>query len=1085
MSEIESTQLNIPYTSTTINRDNFKFQIKQIIGTSARTKQQLSIQDDLIAYTASGGVVVNKINKSNNEVISQRFFCANNSTKHNNDSIGISSANAYLDIIKGNVTGIDDEVKKDSYGFQITNEPLEIYGNSFSSNDFEDNAPNNGASPSKLKDKVRSINCITISPNKKLLAIGETGYQPRVLIFSLAPNSQDSPIMVIYEHSYGIDKLVFSPDSKNLCSLGVINDGCINIWKLTLSGIVLQASNRCSNIINKILWHENLIITIGLRFIKIWSFENNNSNKPIVLKGRNAHLGILMSLNFIHMSILNDDEVLIVTNFNHLLVLKLNFDSPKLVALKSPSEEFYSICVDYMNELVWLGGINDKITSLPIKNLTPVELNTINLPPPESSSTKLHQKLNGIFGVSYSELNSSQKLILQLNEFSKDYLIYLSENEEIRFYNKEDSNLDKLLTNSIINSISGVKKSYNKDYLVFSKDGVIKKLTDSCDLENLLQYDIPGNEVITNTLTAVEHFNNKFVLGDRYGSLYIVEKVINDDQESESNVIFQIKAHTSTINKILYFKQHDHELICTISRDRTIQMFVNKPAGWELLQTIPIHNGNVFEISLHENQLIVCSSDRTISVHTINVEPDLMLTTFKIITLKSTPVVIGLFENELVVSTIDKQLLIYDLNFDLKRSMKLTNEKLNESLLVELMVKYQNLLIVSCSDKSLRAFDYTTGKSIGVSWGHSESLMALFINNNDEIISIGNDGCLFAWSINSNEKIRPQSIERSLTDEDFQPLYSKVARKILPTVPIGSTSPKDTSIDKNTLGGVIGSNKESLTNKTPLISPDTPTPKLSTATLKRMEAKKTQSTTTSPARSRSVSPVRSSQPQKSTTVTTTSTSTIRSPTRPTFPLHKSQNALSGITKLNQPLSSPSPARRGPTSPKSSVDLGSSNKARPFIQLNSSPTRSSFKFNNTSLPNQNNTTSNNNSLTPNTIDFDSTMKFMDNLIENSSKFKDDEKQKLVNKLNELKLKLGVNPTNETDILENYSNKLISLVEQKLNIAKNGHTKSPLNKRDFSNKSNSGISHDDISTIIATNVDLDLKEINSSVLLDDID
>ena len=55
----------------------FNLNIKKIIGTSAKNPHQFFIQDDLIAYTASGGVVVCTIDIETNEVIAQRFFCAN------------------------------------------------------------------------------------------------------------------------------------------------------------------------------------------------------------------------------------------------------------------------------------------------------------------------------------------------------------------------------------------------------------------------------------------------------------------------------------------------------------------------------------------------------------------------------------------------------------------------------------------------------------------------------------------------------------------------------------------------------------------------------------------------------------------------------------------------------------------------------------------------------------------------------------------------------------------------------------------------------------------------------------------------
>lgn len=102
-----------------------------------------------------------------------------------------------------------------------------------------------------------------------------------------------------------------------------------------------------------------------------------------------------------------------------------------------------------------------------------------------------------------------------------------------------------------------------------------------------------------------------------------------------------------------------------------------------------------------------------------------MMTKVKSLTLKSTPITMSIFDHDLVVSTSDKQLLVFELenNCEFKRSMKLINDKLNESLQVEMMEKFHHLLIVWSSDKSIRGFDYFTGKAVGVSWGHLDSLL--------------------------------------------------------------------------------------------------------------------------------------------------------------------------------------------------------------------------------------------------------------------------------------------------------------------------------------------------------------------------
>ena len=52
------------------------------------------------------------------------------------------------------------------------------------------------------------------------------------------------------------------------------------------------------------------------------------------MKGKNAILGSLLNGNFIDASILNEDELLVITDTNQLLALKLNVENPKLVILK-------------------------------------------------------------------------------------------------------------------------------------------------------------------------------------------------------------------------------------------------------------------------------------------------------------------------------------------------------------------------------------------------------------------------------------------------------------------------------------------------------------------------------------------------------------------------------------------------------------------------------------------------------------------------------------------------------------------------------------------------------------------------------
>lgn len=61
----------------------------------------------------------------------------------------------------------------------------------------------------------------------------QTGYSPRILIFSTAKDAScDNPVAAMAEHTFGVRKVAFSPDSRYLASIGTINE-CVYLkrWR--------------------------------------------------------------------------------------------------------------------------------------------------------------------------------------------------------------------------------------------------------------------------------------------------------------------------------------------------------------------------------------------------------------------------------------------------------------------------------------------------------------------------------------------------------------------------------------------------------------------------------------------------------------------------------------------------------------------------------------------------------------------------------------------------------------------------------------------------------------------------------------
>ncbi|KAG0046358.1 mitogen-activated protein kinase binding protein 1 [Gryganskiella cystojenkinii] len=161
------------------------------------------------------------------------------------------------------------------------------------------------SNPSSNKNiKPKPISCLSFSPDGQFLAIGETGHQPRILIWEVATQLL---VAELQGHKFGVQAVQFSPNSKHLVSLGFQHDGYIHVWNWR-TGLQI-ASNKVTTKVNALAFSKDgsYFVTAGLRHVKFWYLSAGSSKRSgtstahniQVIDGRAGILGELRDSNYV------------------------------------------------------------------------------------------------------------------------------------------------------------------------------------------------------------------------------------------------------------------------------------------------------------------------------------------------------------------------------------------------------------------------------------------------------------------------------------------------------------------------------------------------------------------------------------------------------------------------------------------------------------------------------------------------------------------------------------------------------------------------------------------------------------------
>ena len=215
----------------------------------------------------------------------------------------------------------------------------------------------------------------------------QTGYNPRVLIFSTASGStSDVPCSILSDHSFGICSVAFSDDSHWLCTLGNTFDGFILIYSVNAKtgAARLHSSNKCSNV-NRVIWMGDRVVSIGIRHAKVWrthvspsktrpesdniGIASSKSPAPKTFAGRNCLLGPLMDATFTSAAAISDCRAVLCTAQGDICLLDDSHETQQLERVAHVDFGILCVLVDHACGLIWIGGREGSMMSMHLDTL--------------------------------------------------------------------------------------------------------------------------------------------------------------------------------------------------------------------------------------------------------------------------------------------------------------------------------------------------------------------------------------------------------------------------------------------------------------------------------------------------------------------------------------------------------------------------------------------------------------------------------------------------------------------------------------------------------------------------------------------
>lgn len=670
------------------NGPTSSLELRTVIGTTTDGPTGFSCHpdSDAFAFCAGSTVVLGKVDA--HRQVTQRFFRAHPT---------IGAVNPIFSFYDESTTSNTPEKRRRT----VLPTKAGGFGVTASGSPRRDLNDDNNPKPWTAKDRVKAVSSLSLTINGRFLAVGETGYCPRVLIFSTDNESRiDLPLSIITEHSFGVRAVAFSHDSRYLATLGEANDGFLFIWSFDprTGAVKLHSTNKCTANIYDMKWCGDSLITVGIRHIKVWRIperlrtsptklrgrrldgESSASQSPQALLGRNCLLGSLADATFTCVTAISSNEAVVCTDRGQVCIIGGTDNSQEIKISRQLGFGIYAVAAKSSTGKVIFGGVNAALHREDAESLRCLA-SPARWPSSREMSPASYKPSPKLFspGGSLSRIQRRRHHRITALGWLGSNIISIDSTYNIDVLSSDDEEgLASIKTcQSHHDPIHGLRILPGKcelgAFFTWSPNGKLNFWDNAGKLQYSKAVEVgsvqgEGNDV-QNELKVVQICGRAehFVCGDKIGVLKIIKS-------SDWSVLHEMRAHGTDVTDVAV---HDHagtSLIATCGRDRVVQLFAMKhcPLGnlvtgrpnsylsdasppnlqlemtagsFELLQTMDDHVGAVGHVifTAQGERLLSCSADRTVIVRDqvtrqSGTSTSIAYYSSRIITLKSSPI---------------------------------------------------------------------------------------------------------------------------------------------------------------------------------------------------------------------------------------------------------------------------------------------------------------------------------------------------------------------------------------------------------------------------------------------------------------